>query len=144
MYCDRDGIFRWFLGCLYQFCGCLVVDVEANAGIWYDWLLLCLFYCLEFVRRALWGLIFVSISSIPIHYCDIDVSNRTTSAVCEDTIIWFIGGYLVDAGYASVRHWDGVPNTYGDIFAELRLINRNPPCSFLLGTMQMAPLVHGA
>ena len=28
--CDCYGIFRWFLRCLYLFCGCLMVDVQVN------------------------------------------------------------------------------------------------------------------
>ena len=96
--CDVNRIFRWFLRRLYMFCRCLVVDAEVNVGIWYYWLLPFLFCYLELVRRFLWGLLFVDTISIPIHYCDIDVSNRTTTAVCEDKLIWFIAGYIVDAG----------------------------------------------
>ena len=66
---------------------------------------------------------FFSIINISIHSCDIDVSNRTTAAVCEDKLIWFIVGQLVDVGYNSVRHQDGIPTPSGDIFAKLRLIN---------------------
>ena len=69
-----------------------MVDVQANVGICYDWLLLCLFCCLELVRRVLWGLIVFDISSIPIYSCDIDISKMTTAAVCEDKLIWFIAG----------------------------------------------------
>ena len=50
------------------------------------------------------GAYFFAITSIPIHYCDIGVSNRMTSTVCEDKLIWFIAGYLVDASYDSVGH----------------------------------------
>ena len=67
-----------------------MVDVEVNVVIWYDCLLLCLFYCPELVRRVLWGIYFSSVSSITIHSCDIDVSNRKTDEVCEDKLIWFI------------------------------------------------------
>ena len=90
--CDYYGIFRWLLGCLYLFCGRLVVDIEVKFWIWYDWLLLCLFCCLGLVRRVLWGLIFVAITRIPIHSCDIYFSNRKTYMVCEDKPIWFIAG----------------------------------------------------
>ena len=93
-------IFRWFLGCLYLLCGCLMVDVEVKFWISYEWLFLCLLCFLELVRRffwglifvALWGLIFIAIINIPIHSCDINVSNRTTSTVCEYRLIWFISG----------------------------------------------------
>ena len=88
--CDCYGIFRWFLGCLYLLYGCIFVDAKVNVGIWYDWLLLCLFCCLELVRRVLWGLIFVAIRSIYIYSYDIYVSNKTTSEVCEDKLIWLI------------------------------------------------------
>ena len=55
---DCYGIFRWFLGCLYLFCGCLMVDVKVNVGICNEWLLLCLVCCLELVSRVLWELVF--------------------------------------------------------------------------------------
>ena len=90
LYCECYSIFRWFLRCLYLFYGCLVVDTEVNFWIWYDWLLLCIFCCLELVGGVLWGLVFIVIIIIPIHSCDIDISNRTTSAVYEDKLIWFI------------------------------------------------------
>ena len=77
---------------MYLFYGCLVAAVEANVQIWYEWTLLGLFCCVELVRRVLWSLIFVAICSIPIHSCDIYVSNRTTDEVCEDKMIWFITG----------------------------------------------------
>ena len=85
-----DGILGWFLVCLYLLCGCLVVDFEVNVGIWYDWILLCLLCCLELMGRVLWGIIFVSISSISAHSCDIDVLNRTNAVLCEDKLILFI------------------------------------------------------
>ena len=68
----------------------------------------------------MWGIISVDISSIHIHSCDIDVSDRTTAAVYEDKLIWFIDEYLADAGYDSVRHWGGVPNPSGDIFCQFK------------------------
>ena len=80
---------------------------------------------------------------IPIYSYDIDVYDSMTYEICKDKLIWFIKGYLVDAGYDSVRHWDGVLTPSSDSFAELILINRNPPCSFTLGTREMAPLVRG-
>ena len=116
LYCDYYEIFRWFLGCLYLFYGCLVVDVKVNVGIWYQWLLICLFYFLELLRKVLWGLILFAIRSIPIQSCELDASNITTSAFCEDKLIWFIAGYLVDADYDRVKHWDGVLTPSGDIF----------------------------
>ena len=90
--CDCNGIFIWFLGCLYLFCVCLMVDAEVNVGIWYNYIILCILCWLELVRRVLWGLIFVDISSIPIHSCDLDVSNRIAAEVCEDKLIFFIAG----------------------------------------------------
>ena len=113
--CDYYGIFRWFL-CLYLFCGCPVFDVKVNFWIWYDWLIICLFYCLELVMRVLWGLVSVAIIIIPIHSCDIDISNRKTSAVCEDKLIWFVAGYFLGTGYDSVRYRYGIPTPFGDIF----------------------------
>ena len=89
---DCYGVFRWFLRCLYLFYGCLVVDTEVNFWIWYDWLFLCIFCCLELVGGVLWGLVFIVVIIIPIHSCDLDISNSTTSAVCEDKLIWFISG----------------------------------------------------
>ena len=71
---------------------------------------------MELVGRLLWGPIYVAIISIPIHSFDINASNRTTSMVYEDKLIWFIAGYLVDAVYDSVRHRYGVPTPSGDIF----------------------------
>ena len=99
-----EWIFSWFFGWLYFLCGCLVLNVEANVCILYDFLLLYLLCCLELVRRVLWGLIFIATRSIPIHSCDCDVSNRTTTVICEDKLIWFISGKLIDTGYESVRH----------------------------------------
>ena len=57
-----------------------------------------------------------AIISITTKSCDLDVSDRKTSVVCEDKLIWFIAGYLVDAVYDSVRHRYGVPTPSGDIF----------------------------
>ena len=88
--CDCYGIFRWFLGCLYLFCGCLVVDAKVNFWIYFYWLLICLLCSLELVRRVFWSLIFVAIIIILIHSCDIAVSNRRTSTVCEDKLNWFV------------------------------------------------------
>ena len=116
---DCYGIFRWFLGFLYLFCGYLAVDIEVNIGIWYYWIPLCLLCCMELMIRFLWGLVFVPIGSIPrilIQSCYLDVSNSTTSAVCEDKLILFFVGYLVYLGYDSVRHRNGVPTPYGDLF----------------------------
>ena len=75
----------------------------------------------------MWGLILIAISIINIHSCDINVYNRTTYAVCEDKLIWFISDYLVDAGYESIRNWDGVPTTSGDIFCQVKTHKPEPP-----------------
>ena len=143
------GIFRWFLGCLYLLCGCLVVDVEFNCCIWHEWILICLFYCLELVRRFLWGLIlivvsflwgmiFVAITSIPIHSYDINTSNRKTSVFYEDKLMWFISCYLVYTVFDIISNQDGVTTPFGDFFAKLILINWNPPYLFPLVLRQMA------
>ena len=79
------------------------------------------------MRRVLWGLILISIRIINIHSCDINVSNRTTYEVCEDKLIWFISDFLVDAGYDSIRHWDIVPTTSGDIFFQVKTHKSESP-----------------
>ena len=79
------------------------------------------------MRRVFWSLIFVAIISIFIHSCDLAVSNRRTSTVCEDKLIWFISDFLVDAGYDSIRHWDIVPTTSGDIFFQVKTHKSEPP-----------------
>ena len=71
---------------------------------------------MELLKRVLWGLVSVAIFSITIQSCDIGVSNRTTSGVCEDKLIWLIAGYIFGAGYDSVKHRDGVPTPSGIIF----------------------------
>ena len=124
--CDYYGIFWRFL-CLYLFCGCLVVDVKVNFWIWYDWLIICLFYCLELLMRFLWGLLSVAIIRIHIHSCDIYISNRKTSSVCKDKLICFVAGYLLDAGHESVRYWYGVPTPFGDIFCQVKTHKSESP-----------------
>ena len=114
--CDCNGVCRCLLGCLYIFCGCILLDIQVNVEIWYDWLLLYVFCFLELIRRFLWGLVSISIRSISIHSCDLGLSNRTTSAVCEDKTIWYISDWLVDMVYDSVRHSYGVPTPSDDIF----------------------------
>ena len=61
------------------------------------------------MSRVLWGLVLVDISSIPVGFCDINVSYRTTAVLYEDKLIWFIACYIVDMGYESDRHRNGVP-----------------------------------
>ena len=128
---------------MYLFCGCVAVNVEVNVSIWYDWLLLCLLYCLEIVRRVFWGLIFVAISSIPIHSCVTNVSDRTTAAFHEDKLICFIASYLIEEVYDSVRHQDGVPTPYGDIFHRVKTRKLESPLLISIGSKDNGAFVCG-
>ena len=82
----------------------------------------------------MWGLILIAISIINIRSCDINVYNRTAYAVREDKLIWFISDYLVDAGYDSIRHWDGVPTTSGDIFCQVKTHKPESPLLIYTGS----------
>ena len=139
LYC----IFRWFLGWLYLFCGCIVFDVEVNFGICYDWLLLCLFCCLELVRSVLWGLVFfLSASYLSTPVISMSPLGQPMQSVKIKLFSSFQASLLTQAMTVS-----GIGMVYQILlvifFANLRLINHNPLCSFTLGPSQMAPLVRG-
>ena len=86
------------------------------------------------MRRVLWGLILIAISIINIHSCEINVSSRMTSEVCEDKLIWFIAGYIIDAGYDSIRHRDGVTTTSGDLLLQVKTQKLEPPLFIYAGS----------
>ena len=54
----------------------------------------------------------------PIHYCELDVSNRSALSVSENKTLWFAPSELVHAADHGVGHGNGVPAVSSDIFAK--------------------------
>ena len=137
--CDCYVIFRWFLGCMYLFYRCFLVYVEVKFWIWYNWLLLvssvawnlCVGFCgtwfslLSSVSLStpviLTSLIGWPLSSVNINwFCSLQ-------ELCEGKVLWFIAGYLAEAGYYSVRHRGRVPTPSGDLFFWVKNNKSEPP-----------------